>query len=194
MIFLPTILVMPSPDLRSTELHRGPLARVRTLGFLGVSSWVVLAFAVGGVMTDGPEPGRLAAIAAIVVVRAAIALEYVRCDEHGLSWRSLFFTHRVPWDRVAGIETTVVNRRLWFVRMSLPAAGMVVVMPDGAEVELQASIWCPIMCHAEFIAAARLISSHNWADVADGIVATTEPGDGHRRRRPLLRRRPNIGA
>ncbi len=164
---------MPSPDPRSAELHRGPLARVRTLGILGVSSWVILVVTIGEVATDGPEPARLAVIAAIVVVRMAIALEYVRCDEHGLSWRSLFFTHRVPWNRVAGIETTVVNRRFWFVRMSLPAAGMVVVLPDGTETELQPSIWCPIMRHAEFIAAARLISSHDWADVADGSAATT---------------------
>ncbi len=164
---------MPSPDPLTAELHRGPLARVRTLGILGVSSWIFLAFAVGGVMTDGPEPGRLAVITAIGAVRMAIALEYVRCDEHGLSWRSLFFTHRVPWDRVAGIETTVVNRRFWFVPLSLPVAEMVVVMPGGAEEELRASIWCSIMRHAEFIAAARLISSHDWADVADGTAATT---------------------
>jgi hypothetical protein len=176
---------MPEAPPKSAELRRGPLARLRTLGFIGIASWIVLLFDVVSVIDGGAGPSTYVVIAAIVVVRTAIALEYVRCDERGLSWRWLFFTHRVPWERVAGIETTVVNRRLWFVRMSLPAAGMVVVLPGGAERELTPSIWCPIMHHAEFIAAARLISTHDWADVADGTAAATQP---------IPRRQRGVGA
>lgn len=157
---------MSSGAPTTARLQRSPIARVRTLGFFGIVSWIVLVSLIID-LVDGPvSPGIAAVGAAALIVRLAIATEYVTCDADGLRWRSVFAAHRVGWDQVAGIETAVVRNARVPAWMSVPVATMVVVLPDGSEKQMTASIWTSIMRHAEFIAAARLISTHDWADTA----------------------------
>lgn len=184
---------MPDPAPQTAELRRTTVARLRTAGFFGVMSWVFVVL--GGVeIVQGSTDGFLIAVfAAAVGWRVAIATEYVRCDVDGLVWRSVFVTRHVPWERVAAIETTVVHGDRWRGRMTFPVASLVVVLPNGVQLTVSPSIWCPIMHHAEFVAAARLISPIDWADVEDGTVAEVRTGGRHAGR-PNPRRRRGDGA
>lgn len=187
---------MPEPAPTTAELRRTPLARLRTGGFLGVVSWFVLVLG-GTTIVGGDVDGDAFVVVLFVVTvicRIAVATEYLRCDVDGLTWRSVLVTRHVPWTQVAAIETTVVRNERWRGRMTFPVASMVVVLPNGVQQTLTPSIWCPIMRHAEFIAAARLISPIDWADVEDGTVAVVRTGRGRRVGRPIPRRRRGAGA
>jgi len=187
---------MPEPAPPTAELRRTPLARLRTGGFLGVVSWFVLALG-GAAIVGGDVDGDafvLLLFVATVIGRLAVATEYLRCDADGLVWRSVLVTHHVPWERVAAIETALVRNERWRGRMTFPVASMVVVLPNGVQQTLTPSIWCPIMSHAEFVAAARLISPVDWADIEDATVAVVRPGRGRRVGRPIPRRRRGTGA
>lgn len=151
---------------RTAVLRRSPIARLRTLGFLGIVSWVVLLALVVDIVDGRTRPTLVALAVVAAVIRLAIATEYVRCDEAGLHWRSVLVTRHVPWEQVAGIETAVTRTGRLQGWMTFPVACMVVVLPDGSQHQMTASIWTPIMRHAEFIAEARMISTHDWADIA----------------------------
>ncbi len=161
---------MSSGAPSTARLRRSPIARLRTLGFFGIVSWIVLVSLMIDIVDGHASPGVAAVGAAALIVRLAIATEYVTCDAQGLRWRSLFAAHRVGWSQVAGIETAIVRNERLPSFLAVPVATMVVVLPDGSEKQLTASIWTSIMRHAEFIAAARLISTHDWADAAAADV------------------------
>jgi hypothetical protein len=185
---------MPDPAPQTAELRRTTPARLRTSGVVGVMSWVFVVLGAVEIVQGSSDGFLVAVFAAALTWRIAIATEYVHCDADGLAWRSVFLSHHVPWQRVAAVETAVVHNHRWWGRMTFPAASLVVVLPNGVQLTLSPSIWCSIMDHAEFIAAARLISPLDWAEVEDGTVNVVRTGRGRRVGRPIPRRRRRTGA
>jgi hypothetical protein len=141
------------------------LARLRTIRLYELVAWLVIVASAIELFDGVDGDNDLAAVvfgSMAVVLRLAIAAAWVRCDETGVSWRSLFFVHRVPWHEVRSITIGMKG----FLRTGLTAGrGARVSVPclylrtvAGARYDLGASVWCSMKSQAEFIAAARMIS------------------------------------
>lgn len=94
-----------------------------------------------------------------IAVRVAVATEYVRADERGVHWRSLFRGSFVPWDRVASIDVG----RMFLFGEKRPAPVIVLHTADGRVKRLRASAWCG--------------DARSWVVEVLQIRATT--GEGH---------------
>ena len=146
-------------------LRRGMLARVRTIRVHEFVAWIAIVVLALSVRAPA-NFGVLLFGAAGVVVRLAIATEWVRCDVAGVTWRSLFVTHSVSWDEVASIDVAARQMSLRFTRPNYSAMSPCLTIERVAgspPMSITPSIWTSVIDQGEFIAAARLISPTEWA-------------------------------
>ncbi len=152
----------------SATLRRGPLARVRTIRLYEFAAWcgvLVLAYD----LWRGVGESQIVLLLLGVlggVVRVAIATESVRCDESGVSWRSVFATYRVRWDDIATIEVAAKHMRIGFIRGHPNATApcvSIVRTGDQSSLWVTPSVWTSLARQGEFVAAARLISPTDWS-------------------------------
>lgn len=163
-------------------------------GSLEVMAAVVLLVII--VMTWAPTndevlPALIFGLAALAV-RIAIAMEYLRCTEHGIAWRSLFAAHSLRWDQVASMETEIKQYSSGFLKRSLRSGEfcMVIRTTDGRAHQVLASVWCPLDRHAEFLIAAQERCPHD-LHAPQPTAAPTRRASGKRVGRPTGRRRPS---
>jgi hypothetical protein len=161
-------------------------------GFLEVlSALVLLAIIIlkGQPSSDEVLPVLVFGIAALAV-RIAIAMEYLRCTEHGIAWRSLFAAHALRWDQVTSVETEIKAYSSSPLKRRHGGEFCLVVRgTDGRAHPVLASVWCPLPRHAEFLIAAQDLCPHDLH--AAEAEAPTRRASGKRVGRPTGRRRSN---
>ena len=159
-------------------------------GFLEVvSALVLLAIIIlkGQPSSDQVLPALVFGLAALAV-RIAIAIEYLRCTEHGIAWRSLFAAHALRWDQVASVETGIKHYSgSPLKRFHAGEFCLVVRDTEGGAHPVLASVWCPLPRHAEFLIAAQELCPHDLH--AAEPEAPTRRASGKRVGRPTGRRR-----
>lgn len=160
-------------------------------GWLEVSAAVVLLIII--VMQWAPTddevlPALIFGLAALAV-RIAIAMEYLRCTEHGIAWRSLFASHALRWDQVASMETEIKRYSTSLTRrLERGEFCLVIRSTDGRAHQVLASIWCPLDRHAEFMIAAQDRCPHD-LHAPQPTATPTRRASGKRVGRPTGRRR-----
>ena len=100
------------------------MARCRLIGYpeLTITLTLVLAVACApAVFTDDRYSGRdrvllALLIAACVVIRIGIAIEWAEATAEGLAWTTVFVVRRYSWDQVRFIEDT----HIWMGRDTVP--------------------------------------------------------------------------
>lgn len=154
-----------------TVLHRGVWARLRTIRVYEIAAWIaVVAFIVGS--SGGVGSGGLGLWivgVAGAVIRLAIAVEYVRCDATGITWRSLFVTHQVGWAEITNLDVSARPMRLP-VRGTRGAMTTCLTIERGAGTPLvyvNPSLLVPLARLGDFVAAARLMSPKDWSEPED---------------------------
>lgn len=178
----------------SAVLHRGLLARLRTIRLYEIAAWIgIVALVVGsrhGIGSGGL--GLWCAGVAGAVVRLAIAIEYVRCDRAGVTWRTLFVTHRVGWAEITNVEVAPRPLRMAFrgTRGAMSPCLVIERRTEPVPVFVHPSLLVSMPRLAEFVAAARLISPSDWtlADEAGHGNGSHHPS-GKRVGRPTRQRR-----
>lgn len=176
-------------------LHRGLWARLRTIRLYEIAAWIaVIALVVGA--RDGIGSGGLGLWfvgVAGAVVRLAIAIEYVRCDRAGVTWRTLFVTHRVSWSEIGNIEVVPRPLSLPFrgTRGALSTILVIERRTEPRQVYVHPSLLVSMPHLGEFVAAARLMSPSDWT-LSDEDGARSGGGhhpSGKRVGRPTRQRR-----
>jgi hypothetical protein len=158
----------------SGALRRGLAARLRTLRLHEIAAWAAIVAAVYGIR-DGAakENAALVLLGAVgVMVRLVIATESVRYDETGVTWRSLFVTYHLAWHEITSMEVVARAVRLRLLRGGASATTLCLAIergPDLPPLYVTPSVWVPLVRQGEFLAAARLMSPHEW----------TVPGQDH---------------
>ena len=197
--------------MTSASLRRGVLARLRTIRVYEAVAWLVI-FVSANELRDGFNGGQ--EVEAVVFgtmalgVRLAIATAWVKCDDVGVSWRSLFVTHHLPWDQVASMTIGMkgfLSAGFGLVpRVTVPCLFLTEV--EGRRRDLGASVWCSMTRQAEFIAAAHTISPTDWSLSDDrsptgprdrwnhAVAATRRSRSGKRVALPVPRRREGPNA
>lgn len=159
----------------SAVLHRGLLARLRTVRLYEIAAWVPIAALMFGARhgVASEDYGLWLAGAVGAVVRLAIASEFVRCDNAGVSWRSLFVTHQVGWDEITSIEVAARPMKIPF-RGFRGAVSTCLVIERGTgtpPLYVIPSLLVPLVRLGEFISAARLMCPSDWS-------LSDQPGGG----------------
>jgi hypothetical protein len=197
--------------MTSVRLRRGVLARLRTIRVYEAVAWLVIGVSANE-LRDGFNGGQ--EVEAVVFgtmalgVRLAIATAWVKGDDTGVSWRSLFVTHHVLWDQVAsmtiGMKGFLPATLGIGPRVTVPCLFLTDV--EGRRRDLGASVWCSMARQAEFIAAAHTISSTDWSLSDDrppagprdrwnqAVAATRRSRSGTRVALPVPRRRQGPNA
>lgn len=171
---------LPYPGLMAVvALRRGLMARMRLRGTVEV----IAALALVGVIVWLFDPALDSALPAIVfgllalAVRIAVAIEYVRCTEHGIAWRTIFASHAYRWDQVAAVEAGVKLYGSPFLKRALRGGEFCLVVRtiDGVEHQLLASIWCPLPRQGEFVIAAQALCPNDWTTDETETRAVHQP-------------------
>lgn len=149
----------------AVRLRRTVWQRLRVVGVLEFFSWTLLLC--GGVVVAtepdlSAEPiADLAVVFAVLVgaplvVRVAVATEYVEADADGIRWRSLFRPVRVPWAQVDRIE----RGEQWLLPRPTGQDVLVVRTTAGRRRKLRPTV------------------GHRAADVNDWLLAATQLSGG----------------
>ena len=159
----------------SAVLHRGLLARLRTVRLYEIVAWIpIVALLFGGrhAVASG-DYGLWLAGAVGAVVRLAIASEFVRCDSVGVSWRWLFVTHQVGWDEITSIEVAARPMKILFRGFKgVVSTCLVIERGTGAPpLYVIPSLLAPLVRLGEFISAARVMCPSDWS-------LSDQPGGG----------------
>src|ERR1043165_3042080 len=90
----------------SARLRRCLPARLRTIRVHEIiaSIGVVVGVVSARHGLGDADPGLLAFGLGGLAIRLAIATEWVRCDQSGVSWRSLFVRYAVAWTEITSID------------------------------------------------------------------------------------------
>lgn len=171
-------------------LRRGPIARLRTRTVVERGAWLaVLAVAL---MTSARlESGSWALHPMIVllvvvlaasglIVRIAVASEYVIADGDGVRWRTMFRTTRVGWD-----DVVVVNSEIDRSRWQRYGPTLLVLHTQGGRRALRASAGCRRSAIDAWIAAAGACWAVSRPTRAGGryfTIATMSAGEPGARR------------
>ena len=167
------------------------------MGSFELWAWIGLAITVAVVVTSGIDSDNFVPIftfgASSIAVRLAVVLEYARCDDDGISWRSLFAADSATWDDVVAVEISARPYRLiGFGRIfrghGVLAPCIAVTTTDGVAHWVSASVQCSLQHQLEFINSARRICPNEWEDPDEFV---DRGRDEPRWRRPSRRvRRP----
>jgi hypothetical protein len=146
------------------ELRRRGRARVRAVGLLECLSLLAGALTLfdllRGRATDHPWPFVVFVLLVSAAVRGLVLCEYVRFDDDGLHWRSLWRTRHAAWEHTIRLE--VASMALFPARFGVQCIRA--RFTTGAVVWLRPSVSCGRHAIDEFIAAAREASPYAWRE------------------------------
>ena len=147
----------------TTRLRRTGWARLRTLRLTDALSWLVVVIVV--IDATDAELSVAGAVGGLLGVsyRVLVATEWVQTDEDGISWRPGLVTRRVSWADIASVEISTRPVATFLRRASVPVTSLDLIRADGGTPwRPRPSEWTSLASLVEFVAAARLLSPHDW--------------------------------